>query len=536
MSAHRRYNAAVDFVDRNVAEGRGKKTAFVDHCREISYAELRDAAARVGPMLRRLGIEPENRVAFVMADTVEFPILFWGAIRAGVVPVLLNTLLTVEQYRYMLEDSRAKTVFVSTPLLPPVQEAAVGVSALKNIIAVGDDGPPDVVRFDRLLAGENEPGAAAATCSDDISYWQYSSGTTGMPKGVMHVHATSMMVARLAGQKRIGIRESDIVFSAAKLFFAYGLNNGITCPMSVGATTVLCPYRPTPQVVFEVLRRHKPTMFFAVPTLYAAILADENCQPDQGFDRMRLCFSAGEPLPPHVGQAWKQRFGVDIVNGVGSTEMGHLYLTNVPDKVEYGTSGIAVDGYDLRLVDDRGSDVPDGQVGELWVRGSSAAAGYWNQRDKTRHTFIGEWTRTGDIYEQRSDGVYLYRGRTDDMFKTSGIWVSPFEVEAALTSHPRVLEAAVIPAKDNAGLIKPKAFVVLKSPIQEGAGRALYEELKAHVKREIGAWKYPRWIEFIDELPKTATGKIQRYKLRELVHPQDVVGVGSRVDGVAIAS
>jgi len=264
-------------------------------------------------------------------------------------------------------------------------------------------------------------------------------------------------------------------------------------------------------------------MFFAVPTLYAAILADENCQPDRGFDRMRLCFSAGEPLPPHVGQSWKQRFGVDIVNGVGSTEMGHLFLTNVPERVEYGTSGMAVEGYDLRLVDQRGSDVPDGQVGELWVRGSSAAAGYWNQRDKTRQTFIGEWTRTGDIYERRPDGVYLYCGRTDDMFKASGIWVSPFEVEAALASHPRVLEAAVIPSEDNAGLTKPKAFVVLKNPIQEGAGRALYDELKAHVKREIGVWKYPRWIEFVDELPKTATGKIQRYKLRELDRRQDVV-------------
>ena len=536
MNVERRYNAAVDFVDRNVAEGRGRKTAFVDHCRKISYAELQNAAARVGPMLGRLGIEPENRVALVMADTVEFPILFWGAIRAGVVPVLLNTLLTVEQYRYMLEDSRAKAVFVSTPLLPPVQEAATGVATLKTVIAVGDDGPPALARFDRLLAGGNEPGEPAPTCGDDISYWQYSSGTTGMPKGVMHMHATSMTVAHLAGQKRIGIRESDIVYSAAKLFFAYGLNNGITCPMAVGATTVLCPERPTPEVVFDVLRRHQPTMFFAVPTLYAAILADARCQPDGAFDRMRLCFSAGEPLPPHIGQAWKARFGLDIVNGVGSTEMGHLYLTNVPDKVEYGTSGIAVDGYDLRLVDDRGADVADGQIGELWVRGSSAAVGYWNQRDKTRRTFIGEWTRTGDIYERRSDGVYLYCGRTDDMFKTSGIWVSPFEVEAALTSHPRVLEAAVIPAADNAGLIKPKAFVVLKNPVREGAGRALYEELKAHVKREIGAWKYPRWIEFVDELPKTATGKIQRYKLRALAHPQDAVSVGGRLDGVAVAS
>ena len=514
MTSVRDYNVAVDFVDRNVAEGRGDKTAFIDPSRNLTYGELRDAAARIGPMLARLGIEPENRIALVLLDTVDFPILFWGAIRAGIIPILLNTRLTVDQYRYMLEDSRAKAAFVSTALLPAVQEAAKDLPTLKTIVVVGG-GPPSVPRLEALLAAENEGSAPARTCADEVAYWLYSSGTTGMPKGVMHVHSSPMVMARSAGQDRIGIREDDIVFSAAKLFFAYGIGNAMICPMSVGATTILYPERPTPQTVFETLRGYQPTMFYAVPTLYAAILADPECTPENGSRRLRLCFSAGEPLPAHIGEAWKERFGLDIVNGVGSTEMGHLYLTNLPHAVEYGTAGLPVNGYEMKLIDDKGLDVSDDEMGELTVRCQSSALGYWNQREKSRHTFQGEWTRTGDKYLRREDGVYIYCGRTDDMFKVSGIWVSPFEVEAALVAHPSVLEAAVIPAEDDNGLIKPKAFVVLKNRSDSKIpNRALYEELKVHVKRTIGPWKYPRWIEFVDGLPKTATGKIQRYMLR----------------------
>src|SRR5271165_4811447 len=511
MKPIRNYNAAVDFVDRNVAEGRGHKTAFIDPSRNMTYGELRDAAARIGPMLARLGIEPENRIALILLDTVEFPLLFWGAIRAGIIPVLLNTRLTADQYQYLLEDSRAKAAFVSTALLPLVQEAAQHVTGLKALIVVGGGPEP---RLESLLAAENEGSAPARTSADEVACWLYSSGTTGPPKGVMHVHSNPMVMARLAGQDRIGIREDDLVFSAAKLFFSYGLGNAIICPMSVGATSVFYPERPTPQTVFETLRGYQPTMFYAVPTLYAAMLADPDCTPENGSGRLRLCFSAGEPLPSHVGLAWKERFGLDIVNGVGSTEMGHLYLTNLPHAVEYGTAGKPVKNYDLRLVDEGGVEVADGEIGELLVRGESAAAGYWNQREKSRRTFVGEWTRTGDKYVRRSDGVYIYCGRTDDMFKVSAIWVSPFEVEAALIAHPGVLEAAVVPAQDRHGLIKPKAFVVLKDRSDSGPNRALYEELKVHVKRTIGPWKYPRWIEFVDSLPKTATGKVQRFLLR----------------------
>lgn len=513
MTALRDYNAAVDFVDRNVAEGRGGKTAFVDPSRNITYSELLDRVTRIGPMLARLGLEPENRIALVLLDTVDFPVLFWGAIRAGIVPVLLNTRLTADQYRYLFDDSRAKAVFVSSALLPVVREAAQDVPTLRSIVVVGG-GPESVSRLERLLAAENEGSAPARTSADEVAYWLYSSGTTGAPKGVMHVHSSPMAMARQAGQQRIGIREDDVVFSAAKLFFSYGLGNAIICPMSVGAASVFYPERPTPQTVFETLRAHQPTMFYAVPTLYAAILADPECTPRNGSGRLRLWFSAGEPLPAHVGEAWKARFGLDIVNGVGSTEMGHLFLTNLPDAVEYGTAGVAVDGYDLRLVDESGRDVDGGEIGELLVRGETAATGYWNQRAKTRRTFQGEWTRTGDKFLRRTDGIYIYCGRADDMFKVSGIWVSPFEVEEALAGHPDVLEAAVIPAEDGNGLVKPKAFVVLKDPLNGGPNRALHEELKVHVKRTIGPWKYPRWIEFVDCLPKTATGKVQRFMLR----------------------
>jgi 4-hydroxybenzoate-CoA ligase len=517
MTALRDYNAAVDFVDRNVAEGRGDKTAFIDPSRNLTYAELRDAAARIGPMLARLGIERENRIAIVLLDTVEFPILFWGAIRAGIVPVLLNTRITVDQYRYLLEDSRAKAVFVSAALLPLIEEAVVGLPDLKRIVVVGGS-PASKLRLDTLLAAENEGSAPARTCADDVAYWLYSSGTTGMPKGVMHVHSSPRFVAESAGKRRIGYREDDVVFSAAKLFFSYGLGNAMFCPMWVGATSVFYPERPTPQTVFEVLRGYQPTMFFAVPTLYAAILSDPECTAKNTSSRLRLCFSAGEPLPAHIGIAWRDRFGIDIVNGVGSTEMGHLFLTNLPDAVEYGTSGVPVHGYDLRLVDQEGQDVADDEIGELLVNGESAAAGYWNQREKSRRTFVGEWTVTGDKYFRRPDGVYTYCGRTDDMFKVSGIWVSPFEVEEALTSHPMVIEAAVVPAEDSDGLIKPKAFVVLGDCAASDSDQALYEELKVHVKRTIGPWKYPRWIVFIDSLPRTPSGKLQRFLLREMGH------------------
>jgi 4-hydroxybenzoate-CoA ligase len=363
------------------------------------------------------------------------------------------------------------------------------------------------------LGFQQSDSEIADTCADETAFWLYSSGSTGMPKGVRHVHSSPMETARLTGQALLGMREDDLVYSAAKLFFAYGLGNAMSFPLSVGATAVLRPERPTPELVFATLKQHQPTFFFAVPTLYNAMLAYPHGGPENSSARLRICVSAGEALPAEVGKAFRAKFGVDLLDGVGSTEMLHQYVCNGPGALRYGTSGRPVPGYEIRLVDERGRDVADGEVGEMLVKGPSAADGYWNQREKSRSTFEGGWTRSGDKYTRDADGYYIYQGRADDMFKVSGIWVSPFEVESALVAHEAVLEAAVVPEEDADGLVKPKAFVVLKPG--KTATNGLPEELKEHVKAKAGLWKYPRWIEFVDVLPKTATGKIQRFKLRE---------------------
>jgi len=505
------YNAAVDMVDRNVREGRGAKVAFADPARRITYAELAEDVARVGPMLVRLGLQREDRFAMIMQDTVDFPVLFWGAIRVGIIPIPLNTLLPVEQFRYILQDSRAKALFVSPPFLQAAEAAAAGLSTLKTLVVVGD--APNKPSFGKLLRAE-APSAAAETSADEVAFWLYSSGSTGMPKGVRHVHSSLMQTAKLYGQGVLGITENDICFTAGKLFHAYGLGNGMTFPLSVGASTVLLPDRPTPAAIFEVLRREQPTLFFGAPTLYAQMLADASCTPENGSKRLRWCVSAAEALPEHVGLEWKKRFGVDILDGLGSTEMLHIFVSNQPGKLRYGTSGVPVPGYDVRIADEQGADVADGELGELLVRGPTAAEGYWNQREKTRRTFEGEWTRTGDIYVRDSDGMYRYCGRNDDMFKVSGLWVSPLDVESALIAHPAVLEASVVAKQDRDGLLRPKAFITLKEDARSGDTTALRETLKEHVKQQIGMWKYPRWIDVVDSLPKTATGKIQRFKLR----------------------
>ncbi|MCP1335868.1 benzoate-CoA ligase family protein [Futiania mangrovi] len=511
MSYPRAYNAATDFLDRNVAEGLGDKIAFIDPERSVTYGALLGASCQVANLLQGSGLRQEDRVAMIVLDTVDFPAIFWGAIRAGIVPVALNTLLAAEQYRYILADSRARALFVSAPLLATVAPVLADMPHLEHVFVVGGDagGYRD---FAAELAGQPDSFAPADTCADEVAFWLYSSGSTGMPKGVQHVHTSLMETCRLYAQPVMGIRRDDVVFSAAKLFFAYGLGNGMSFPMSVGATAVLWPARPTPADVYALLKKHNPTIFYGVPTLYAAMLAHAGAGPEIASNRLRLCVSAGEALPKEVGERWKRRFGVDILDGVGSTEMLHIFLSNAPGDVVYGTSGVGVPGYDLRLVDEHGKDVAEGEVGELLVRGSTQPVGYWNQREKTRQTFIGEWTRTGDKYTRDADGRYHYCGRTDDMFKVSGIWVSPFEVESALISHESVLEAACVSFEDAEGLTKVKAFVVLKEGVEEDG---LYDVLKEHVKAGIGKWKYPREIVFVEGLPKTATGKIQRFKLRD---------------------
>ena len=510
MEFPRIYNAAVDLVDANVSAGRGSKPAFIDPERTLTYGELLAESSRFANLLNRLGVHREARLAMIMLDTVDFPIVFLGAIRAGIVPVAINTLLTTDYYDYMLRDSRAEALVVSEALYPSVAPVIDSIASLKHVIIAGGEAGGRL-SLARELAREAPDFDAVETVADEVCFWLYSSGSTGMPKGTRHVHSSMMVTARHFGQNLLGFREDDVVYSAAKLFFAYGLGNGLSMPLSVGATAVLLPERPTPASVFRTLKTHQPTFFFGVPTLYAAMLADPACTPENGSARLRRCVSAGEALPEEVGTAWKKRFGVDIIDGVGSTEMLHIFLTNRPGDIRYGTSGKPLEGYRVRLVDEDNRDVADGEIGELLVNGDSAADGYWNQRQKSRRTFEGEWTRTGDKYYRDEEGYFHYCGRTDDMFKVSGIWVSPFEVESALISHEAVLEAAVVPHPDEEDLLKPKAFVVLKPGL---AADGLFEVLKAHVKESVGPWKYPRWIEFVDDLPKTATGKIQRFKLR----------------------
>jgi 4-hydroxybenzoate-CoA ligase len=512
-------NAADYFVDRHLREGRGERLAFADPWRSLTYRQLSDASARFASALAKAGIERERRIALLMLDTIDFPIAFWGALRAGVVPVPINTMLPTDIIEYILRDSRAAALFVSPPLLDPLRPAIERLPGLKRIIVSEPNGElsPDAeaTGFAAFLDSAAATSDIAECSPDEVAFWLYSSGSTGAPKGVRHLHTSLRATSDTYGEQVLQIMPDDLVFSVAKLFFAYGLGNSMTFPMAVGAGSVLVPDRPTPDLVLATMQRFQPTIFAGVPTLYAALLASPELGRGAGSDRLRRCISAGEPLPEHVGKRWRDKVGVDILDGLGSTEMLHIFLSNRPEDIRYGTTGKPVPGYAVKIVDTEGNEVGRNEAGELVVRGPSAADGYWCQREKSRRTFRGEWTYTGDTYIRDAAGYYRYCGRSDDMLKVSGIWVSPFEVEEALIGHEGVLEAAVVGHPDAEGLIKPKAFVVLQQSAQRDDPAGLREALQNHVKEKIGVWKYPRWIEFCDSLPKTATGKIQRYKLRQ---------------------
>src|SRR5436305_12686115 len=425
------YNAVTWLLDRNIDQGRAEKIAFTDTASELTYGELQKQSCRVANMLRRLGVRREERVAMIMLDTVDFPIVFLGAIRAGVVPVPLNTLLTSDQYAYVLADCRARVLFVSDALLPAVKDMLGRMPDLDHVIVSGKQAEPYKKLSDEL-AGEKDNYATAATHADEPAFWLYSSGSTGMPKGVRHLHSNLAATADTYAKQVLGIREDDVGLSAAKLFFAYGLGNALTFPMSVGASTVLNPERPTPALMFALMNKYNPTIFFGVPTLFSAMLNEEALKHERLGSRLRICTSAGEPLPESVGNAWKARFGVDILDGVGSTELLHIFLSNAPGDIKYGTAGRPVPGYEVRLISEAADNVADGGAGEVLVHAPSAGEGYWNQRSKSRHTLEGHWTRTGDKYLRDAEGRYTFCGRSDDMFKVSGIWVSPFVVESAL--------------------------------------------------------------------------------------------------------
>jgi benzoate-CoA ligase len=507
----RDYNFAADILARNLNAGRAGKTAFIDDRGEYSYGALAERVERFGHVLRALGIRCEERILICLSDTIDWPTAFLGAINAGVVAVPVNTLMTADDYGFMLTDSRARLLVVSEELLPKFEKSIAGSRHIEHVIVSGSAAHGHH-RFDELLAAAESNAFTAPTTRDDMCFWLYTSGSTGKPKGAVHTHADLKLTDDLYAGPILGITENDVCYSVAKLFFAYGLGNALTFPMSAGATTVLLPARPTPDLVADILRKHRVTVFYAVPTFYAAFLASP-AAPQKAELALRRCVSAGEALPTDIGRRWSERFGVDILDGLGSTEMLHIFLSNRPGDVKYGTSGKPVPGYDLRLVDDDGKVVTaPGEMGELQVRGPTSAIMYWNNREQSRFTFLGEWTRSGDKYIEDDDGYFVYCGRRDDMLKVSGMYVSPFEVEGVLQSHPEVLEAAVVGWPDVDKLIKPKAFVVLKTP--ERAGDAFAQALRDECRQKLAAYKYPRWIEFRNELPKTATGKIQRFKLR----------------------
>jgi benzoate-CoA ligase len=506
----RDYNFADDILRRNLMAGRADKAAFIDPRGSWTYGQFADRIARFGNVLRKLGIEPEERILICLTDTIDWPTAFLGAVKAGVIAVPVNTLLNEHDYGFMLADSRAKLLVVSEELYPRFANLVGACANLKHVIVSGADGHGHE-RLEDLLGAAAGPDYTAATTRDDICFWLYTSGSTGKPKGAVHVHASPRLTADLYGGPVLGLTENDVVYSVAKLFFAYGLGNAMTFPMAAGATTVLMPGRPTPDAVADLLRKYPVTAFFGVPTFYAAFLAS-GAAPDRAELKLRMCVSAGEALPIDVGRRWSERYGVDILDGLGSTEMLHIFLSNRSREVRYGTTGRPVPGYDIRLVGDDGELVKRGELGELQVRGPTSAVMYWNNRDQSRTTFLGEWTRSGDKYVEDQDGYYVYCGRRDDMLKVGGIYVAPFEVEGALLTHPDVLEAAVVAWPDEDRLIKPKAFVVLKS--SSTASDQTAQALQEHCRQQLAVYKYPRWIEFRNELPKTATGKIQRFKLR----------------------
>lgn len=504
------FNCAEYFIDRHIAEGRGSKVAVRTLSRDVTYAELLDNVNRFGNTLAALGIGRGERVLMVVNDCPEFFFLFWGAIKAGIIPVPLNALLRANDFAFYIQDSECAGLVYSPEFAGEI-EAALGLCAWRPKVVLRMEGGEDTLTA-RACDASPDLRPVPSSAHDDC-FWLYSSGTTGRPKGVIHAHADLPACCQFYVVGVMGAEESDVFFSVARLFFSYGMGVAMCAPLWVGGTTILDERRQTPQTVIELFRRFTPTMFAGVPTFFARILAAGKLTKND-VPRLRRCVSAAEPLPPELYRLWLDTTGVPILDGVGSTEVGHIYISNRTGEIRPGTSGKPVCGYQVRIVDEVGNNVADEMPGRLLVKGQSLTKRYWKDPDRTAKVFMDGWFDSGDTFRRDRDGFYIYCGRGDDMLKVSGRWVSPFEIESTLIEHPKVLEAAVVGRADDDGLLKAEAWVVLKDP--ESASGTTAEEIRVFCKSKLAPYKFPAWINFVQELPKTATGKIQRYKLRTL--------------------
>lgn len=506
-------NVAVEYVDGAIAAGHGDRPAYMDDTERVTYAELQRRVNQAGNALAALGVEIEQRVAILLPNRPEFVTAFFGAIKIGAVPTAMSFAVTADEQSFLLADSRARAIVTTAGFWAPLRERRDRFPFLRHVVIVGGGAvQPGEHDFAKLTDGASPALEAAPTAAEDAAFWLHTSGSTGTPKWAVHLQRNMLYSERLYAAPFVALRPGDVIVCGSPCFHAYPLGFTTYFALKAGAAVVLNSERSTPTRMFELIRRHRATVFVGVPTLYAQMLQAVSAGEPADLSSVRMCFAAAEPLPGDLYRRWRERFGIEILDGIGTTEALHIFISNRAGEARPGSSGRPVPGYRIRLVDDDGADVPQGEVGNLLISGGSVFAGYWRREAITRRVLQGDWYHTGDKYRQDAEGYYWYMGRADDMLRVSGHWVSPAEVEAALISHPLVLEAAVVGKEDGDGLIKPKAFVVLRAG--NSGSEPLAEELKTHVKSTIAPYQYPRWIEFVPELPKTATGKIQRFKLR----------------------